>query len=44
MRRVIEDEEHDLVPTFTRRALSPLTEQLRELYPQIERLDYEIIQ
>ncbi len=41
---LIEDEEHDLVPTFTRRALLPLTEQLRELYRQIERLDHEIIQ
>lgn len=41
---LIEDEEHDLVPTFTRRALLPLTEQLRELYRQIKHLDHEIIQ
>lgn len=41
---LIEDDEHDLVPTFTRRALIPLAEQLRELNRRIADLDREIIQ
>lgn len=40
---LIEDDEHDLVPDFTRRALIPLAEQLRELYRRIAELDQEII-
>jgi transposase len=41
---LIEDDEHDLVPPFTRRALMPLADQLRELYRRISELDHEIIQ
>ncbi len=41
---LIEDDEHDLIPAFTRRALTPLVEQLRDLYRRIAELDHEIIQ
>jgi transposase len=38
---LIEDDEHDFIPSFTRRALPPPAEQLTELYRRIADLDRE---
>ncbi len=40
---LIEDDEHDLIPAFTRQALTPFVAQLRDLYRRIADVDHAII-